>query len=539
MHRITTIALVAGLLVGVAATPAPAAGRGAAPKLLRIDRAPTGAQRQTVRLTFSEPVRVRAAGAVRALDASGAVVATLPRMRHARRTLTLGTRRRDVSVRIARAGVVDRSRRPAARGVYTLARPSSTVLALSSARRRTVRRVTTDASIPRHKPKQAAAFFDSVGVNVHMSYFDTVYGDFERVRDALVELGVRHIRDGACVGCKEQRKRLLALGELGFKATWIMREPGSPDTVAALVDLVTGPMAGMTAAVEGPNEFDRSGRPGWVSELRAWQSELYRRMKANPATRNVPVLAPSLTDGRSYGRVGDLSGVADRGNVHPYAGGDMPGTNLDGNVDFAKITTPGRRLVVTEAGYHNALRTTGGHHPVSEQVAAAYIPRMYLDHFSRGIERTFGYELADLRPDAERVDQEKNFGLVRSDFSRKPAFTALKELLAVTGRGPASAARPLRARAEGAGIRGLLLQRAPGSYVVMLWRDARTWDNKARRPLAVDTEDITLRFGERVSRAVTRRIDGDLTADSVAVAPTSVGVRVGAAPVAVEIQAGN
>ena len=533
MYRATTIGLLTALL---AASTAPAAQRGRAPELLRVDRVPTSAQRQVVRLTFSEPVTLRTAGAVRAVGADGAVVAAAPRTLRARRTLRLRMQRRDVTVRLARGQVVDRAARTARGGTYALVRPAPPAIARSSARRRAARVGITDPTVPATTPRQASAFSSSVGVNVHMSYFSTSYGDFERVRDALTELGVQHIRDGACVGCKEQRRRLLALGDLGIKATWIMREPGAPDTVAALVGLVTGPMASMTAAVEGPNEFDRSGRPNWVQELRAWQAELYARMKSAPGMGRVPVLAPSLTDGRSYGRVGDLSGVADRGNVHPYAGGDVPGTNLAGNLDLARITTPGRRVVVTEAGYHNALRTTGGHHPVPERVGAAYIPRMYLEHFSRGIERTFGYELVDLHPDPARTDQEKNFGLVRADFSRKPAFAALKELLAVSGRGPSIPLERLRVEVEGEGVRGTLLQRAPGAYVAVVWRDAPMWGAKARRPIAVAAEDVVLRFGHAVSRAVTRRVDGDLTADSVAVAPSSVRVRVGAAPVAVEIR---
>ena len=536
MHRPTTVALLTALLAAPATVPASAAERGAAPKLLRVDRVPTSTERQVVRLTFSAPVRPRVDGAISAVDRSGAIVATLRRTGHASSTLRLWTPRRDVTVRVLHAGVADRAGRRAAAGSYALAQPQRPVIARGSSRPRAARGRVLDASVPATRPKQASAFSASVGVNVHMSYFDTAYGDFERVRDALAELGVRHIRDGACVGCKEQRRRLLALGDLGIKATWIMREPGAPDTVAALVGLVTGPMARMTAAVEGPNEFDRSGRPNWIRELRAWQTELYDRMKRVPSMRHVPVLAPSLTDGRSYGRVGDLSGVADRGNVHPYAGGDTPGANLAGNLDLARITTPGRPVVVTEAGYHNALGTTGGHHPVPERVGAAYIPRMYLEHFSRGIERTFGYELVDLRPDPARTDQEENFGLVRADFSRKPAFAALKELLLVAGRGPSSPLEELRVEAEGEGVRGTLLQRAPGDYVALVWRDASIWDAKARRPITVATEDVRLRFGHAVSRAVTRRIDGDLTADSVAVAPSSVRVRVGAAPVAVEIR---
>ncbi|HEV2769635.1 MAG TPA: hypothetical protein VGV40_05560, partial [Solirubrobacteraceae bacterium] len=44
--------------------------------------------------------------------------------------------------------------------------------------------------------RSAGSFVESVGVNTHLGYDDTVYGrSWPVVRDGLVELGVRHIRD--------------------------------------------------------------------------------------------------------------------------------------------------------------------------------------------------------------------------------------------------------------------------------------------------------------------------------------------------------
>lgn len=42
----------------------------------------------------------------------------------------------------------------------------------------------------------ADAFVDSTGVNIHLHYNDTIYGDFSKVKAALKEVGVRHVRDG-------------------------------------------------------------------------------------------------------------------------------------------------------------------------------------------------------------------------------------------------------------------------------------------------------------------------------------------------------
>ena len=43
-------------------------------------------------------------------------------------------------------------------------------------------------------PKSASAFRDSVGVVTHSVYYDTAYGDWNRVVARLDELGVRHLR---------------------------------------------------------------------------------------------------------------------------------------------------------------------------------------------------------------------------------------------------------------------------------------------------------------------------------------------------------
>ena len=45
--------------------------------------------------------------------------------------------------------------------------------------------------------RPADAFVDYVGVNTHLGYSDTTYGDYEGIlKPRLLELGVRHIRDG-------------------------------------------------------------------------------------------------------------------------------------------------------------------------------------------------------------------------------------------------------------------------------------------------------------------------------------------------------
>ena len=51
--------------------------------------------------------------------------------------------------------------------------------------------------IGRQMPRRAYDFVNSIGVNTHFGYYDTQYGLYEEVlRPRLLELGVKHIRDG-------------------------------------------------------------------------------------------------------------------------------------------------------------------------------------------------------------------------------------------------------------------------------------------------------------------------------------------------------
>ena len=69
----------------------------------------------------------------------------------------------------------------------------------------------------------ADAFVNSVGVNVHLHYNDTLYYDnFPLVRSRLQDLRVRHVRDGLIdTTWPEYYARHNSLGRAGIKGTFI------------------------------------------------------------------------------------------------------------------------------------------------------------------------------------------------------------------------------------------------------------------------------------------------------------------------------
>ena len=79
---------------------------------------------------------------------------------------------------------------------------------------------------PAHK---AESVVDSVGINVHLHYTDTAYfQQFSEVKQALLALHVRHLRDGLVDHPRpEYLERYKLLGSLGMKTVFITK-PDQP-----------------------------------------------------------------------------------------------------------------------------------------------------------------------------------------------------------------------------------------------------------------------------------------------------------------------
>jgi hypothetical protein len=347
--------------------------------------------------------------------------------------------------------------------------------------------------------RPADSFVESVGVNTHLGYTDTIYREFDNIiKPRLRELGVRHIRDGTWNSNVLARYRELHQG--GIRVLLISNSKRAVEQAAAL-----GPALW---AIEGVNEPDHG--EGWEVKARAEQQALFKAIKGGAATAKVPVVVSSLANIRnSPGKLGDLTAFLDFGNMHPYAAGQMPtkhwGWGLDGDTALAearKVSTT-RSIVITECGYHN--KTDNKDHPgATEAAAGKYIPRLLLHYFERGFVRSYLYELADEKPDAELKDKEQHFGLIRRDGSVKPAFTAVKNLLAILNDpGPVFQPKPLEFSLGGDtnNVRHLLFQKRNGRFALVLWREVSSYDLKERRDLNPPPGTITVSLEQNFREA--------------------------------------
>ena len=388
--------------------------------------------------------------------------------------------------------------------------------------------VAPSASAHAAMPKSAVAFRDSVGVATHVGYTDTAYANWPRLVARLDELGVRHLRDGAygdqSPSARDYNAYVYKSIDLaaahGIRFTFLMGGAnGETGTLDQLVSVVAGRLRHATEALEAPNEFDKYvGGRNWAARLATYSRSLYRKVNAEPSLRGVPVLAPSLANPGAERRLGSLRKWFDLGNVHPYTGGLSPDPgHVRTELADAHLVSGPKPVWATEAGFHNALgnHQAGAQPPVSEHAGAVYLLRTYLEHFSDGIDRTYAYELIDEKPDPRGRDAEQHFGLLRNDYSAKPAFKALRNLLTLAGRGDGRPRlRPLRIGVSGAGVRKLVLQKADGTYLVALWRTASVWDAKHRRALRVAPRKVTVslpagarvRLADPVASASARRL---------------------------------
>jgi hypothetical protein len=396
--------------------------------------------------------------------------------------------------------------------------------------------------------QSARAFGDSVGVNVRLHLTNsTGYGDFTKVKNRLLELGVRHVGDGLCHNCPAHLQRLEALGPLGIKATLGVGNQTDGALRDQRLQVIRERLLGVTEAIVGPNEVDWGGDPYWVSNTRAYQAALYDRVNDDPALRHLPVIGPSLVQRDSRAILGDLSAHLDQGNIHPYPAGVPPMSDLPMEFGLAAHVSGNKPLIATETGYHDDTDFTGIHRGASERAIANYTPRSVLEAFRQGIDRTFLFQLADAWSPAQvekwnLSEQSNSFGLLRSDQTPKPAFYALRNLMLAVDADSAPVAQPGGLRLdlvnEPPDLRKLLLRSADGSYALVLWRTVSVWDRAARRDLEPAVHGMGVTFGQPIALARQfNPVDSHLERGRWT-NPTSLLVGVGGAPVVLKLYPG-
>jgi hypothetical protein len=355
--------------------------------------------------------------------------------------------------------------------------------------------------------RSADSFVGSIGVNTHFYYSNTPYvEDFSLVKQRLAELGVRHIRENIAPNERpDQYQRLRELSALGVKADLILGDPRNGiSTLDHMISVVKKELTGAVDSVEGPNEFNAQGVENWVPMLREYQQHLYTAVKSDPALSSLTVIGPSITNWGDAEKLGDMSGMLDVGSAHPYTS-KPPETVVTESLERSAQTAGTKPAFTTETGYHTALNyksSSEAFMPVTEAAQAVYVPRIFLEQFRRGVARTYSYELLNQFSDPKLTERESNFGLLRNDLTKKPAFEALQNLIAIlkdsgSGAAPGSLDYSLEGNQEN--LRQLLLQKSDGSYYLALWRATSVWDAVKQVALNPGSSPISIKLDQPVS----------------------------------------
>jgi hypothetical protein len=343
-------------------------------------------------------------------------------------------------------------------------------------------------------PVGADSIADSVGVNIHLHYENTVYGNFSLIQSLLTDLGVRHTRDGLIDTNSQYYQRHMALGRLGIKCLFIT----SPSQSSALITSWPSRVPGAFEGYEAPNEYDLSGDPHWAVTLNAFVRRLYGAVKSDPTTSKFPVVGPSLTQPASYGQVAGIEQYFDFSNMHNYFGGRNPGTPGWGDGGYGSITYsinlnqtawPGKKIWTTETGYPTDSSNAQG---IPDLVEGKYVPRMLLEQVLHGVSRTYIYELID--EGRAIAGNDGAFGLARIDGSPKPAFTALKNMIAtLNDPGSKTLQQNLQFTLAGASsnVHHLLMAKHDGSYYLAFWLEEQNYDVNKHVETPVNPEKLT------------------------------------------------
>ena len=370
----------------------------------------------------------------------------------------------------------------------------------------------------------AFQFTDSVGVNVHLGYDNTIYAtQFPLIMQSMINLGVKHYRDGLTQSAPPyQYENAEALGKSGIKADWIMDINDS----ASIINSAYMNAPDATAAFEGPNEDDAAAGP----TIQTFMQLLRNTVQGNPATAAMPVIGPSFIQPSAFATQGNLNSLISFGNIHDYFGNRNPETapygggfyNCGGyggmqfDICLAQMISVGEQVVSTETGYQSG---TG----MSDAIIGRYEVRTLFESLSLGVGRTYLYDLID--------DSGGNWGLLTATFSPRPAYTAIQNLLSLLR--DVNFAQPGKLdytlTGETQNVYEVLLQKSDGAFYLAIWLGVQDADpDNPSSIYYVAPQNVTFTAKTPVGGATSYVLDdsGNLTSTSAQLTNGSLRIAV-------------
>jgi hypothetical protein len=352
--------------------------------------------------------------------------------------------------------------------------------------------------LPTEVPYPSDAFADSAGINVSVSD-STPTSEIQILSSRLAALGVRHLRAGIVNSDPVYDQYITELlGANNAKLDGITDCPGieyysTSPTSPAQIQQFDAAIGNALEDVEGPDEVDLRNDANWVSDTLNCLPSL------RSAEPNLPFLAPTVADVvDNTTKLGNVSSDVTDGNMHRYFSGHNPGSagwggefpcGKYGNVYWAicesRINSgPSTPVLLTETGYNSVSE-------VDEATQAKYLSREFLVNLEAGISRSYVFTLVDISASGGFSDD----GLLRTDYSEKPAFAAVaNEIGYFADRGSPTAEQALMLSVSSpvSGINHLLFKRRDGTYILALWNEATSWNTSTNQEIVVAPQEVTV-----------------------------------------------
>jgi serralysin len=352
-----------------------------------------------------------------------------------------------------------------------------------------------------------SSFASTIGVNAHLGWMTTSYGDLTAVTGALRYLDISNVRDAYSSDSLSQAASLAAKG---IHFDFIDTNDSSVETFAGQLASLERSTPGAVIAVEGPNEVNTwpvtyNGQSGAMA-LALLQLDLYTTVKSTAALAKLPVINFSIAglDPKLYSEYGDLSQYSDFGNTHIYYTGGQPawGWSMDDPtyywhnwISAAETTSSNHPVVVSETGAATLGTSQKG---VDEPVQAKQVLNSIFDATLNGAKATYLYELVDQKVDPAGANLELHFGLYNSDWTPKPAAKALHNLMMIlqahggVDASPGSLAYGLSGMpATG---QSLLFAQSDGAKDIAIWAEPRIWDSTVHAEVVANGSLVTVSF---------------------------------------------
>ena len=351
---------------------------------------------------------------------------------------------------------------------------------------------------------RAIDFVDSIGVNTHLSS-EPYLSRFETVKRLVSELGVRHLRDELRPTNNLARWKEL-YDRYGVKSHMLVSP--STNSVVEMLAYIGKLGREKISAIEGQNEGDadwfmahKSARGNWSKTVVDYQREVFQALRGRYGD-DLPLVSPSVINWKPNDvfLLREAAPYSDYVAIHSYP---QHAEEPETSADFAAVSwylkhmrdsfKPGAPVMATETGYNTS--TKPGASGVSEKAASIYLPRMLLDHFSKGIQRTFLYQLLDGGDDPG--NWEHHYGLVRHDDTPKPSFTAISSMIRALrerdGDTPAlGRTMQLTLQKVPEAIRYVVFTHADGSVTAAFWQAVLCWDREKAEDIEAAPAEVTL-----------------------------------------------